>query len=188
MRRRGFTLIEMMIAFAIMTLVATQLFVVTRETFHLWRNKMWEIDFGLKMRLVRERLLFQAVPYTGGDLYAGFLSATNISQTLPQLSAVFQYARPGGNSIEWGTDYKNAFPTFQINEIDDGKSRISDVQVDGPVFFVSAQTSLKTYDGKGASNRIERIAVPVWNRKDDSDKMPWEYFMEVQPGDAQWKF
>lgn len=189
MKRRGFTLIEMMIAFVIFTVVVTQLIVVTRGMFQLWQNKMWEIDFGLKMRLVRERLLFQAVPYTGGDLYAGFTSATNIYKVGNQMRAYFQYGSAGETSAGWSATPQNAFPQFQIAGLDDGEKSIDDTVVSNALFFVSVATTLKTFDGKTESNRVERVAIPTWEHLGEvADKLPWEYFMEVREGDILWKY
>lgn len=187
MKRRGFTLIEMLIAFAIMTLVATQLFVVTRETFNLWRNKMWEIDFGLKMRASRERLLFQAVPDTSNGLCGGFLSATNIVTAGRQLAAVFQCAKSGDMSLDWTPASQNVFPLIQIVGIDDGERSIDSTEITNSLFFLSVETSLKGFDGR-QSNRVERIAVPSWEHVGEkSGRMPWSDFIDVQAGDIQWK-
>lgn len=187
MKRRGFTLIELMIAFSILVVVASELVIVTRETFHLWSTKMWEIDFALKMRTTRERILFQAVPYSGGPLYAGLISSTNINKVGRQMVANFQMSSGSDQPIERGMAPQNVFPQFQVEGIDDGSRQITDTYVANPLFFVSVATTLKTYDRKD-SNRVERIAIPVWDKYENLDGTPWEYFMDVQPGDIQWKF
>ena len=170
--RRGFTLIEILIASGLSVVVIGELLFVMTGLFRIGKVRMVDSELTSKLRFFRERILFQTPlqvsPASSGTAYfGGLLSATNHAWSSPQISAAIQYATEAG---EFGTvvsdDGRDALAArLSISSVDDGVMEVID-QSESNVLFV---TTSVTIDG---SNRTERIALPVFGRQDDSLTLP----------------
>ena len=79
-RRRGFTLVETMVAAAIGVIVLTAVlssFITTQRMLH---TAMAESELSLAMRELRDKLLFKASPDVSGSHYAGLLSGVSLNE------------------------------------------------------------------------------------------------------------
>ena len=79
-RRRGFTLVETMIAAAIGVIVLVAVmssFIAAQSMLH---TAMAESELSLGMRELRDKLLFKASPDISGVHYAGLLSGTSLNE------------------------------------------------------------------------------------------------------------
>ena len=80
--RSGFTLVEMMFAvtiFAIVMLAVSSSFI---GSVRLLKTTFATAEMSLRVRDLRERLLFHAAPPHGGTIWAGLLSGTNSTDVL----------------------------------------------------------------------------------------------------------
>lgn len=172
MKRRGFTLLEMLIVVGLTVVVATELTMVFVGLFQLQKQKMWDAELATRLRVARENLLFRAVPVDGEKYYAGILSATNLVWTSPHITAAFQYAEDGGLS-GYG-DNEDVSERFLVKNVDDGEHDVPPVYITNNLFFVNTKVNLTTEQdletGKvlASTNRTERIAVTAFGRSGDS--------------------
>lgn len=74
--RRGFTLVELVVAGGISTLVLAGVASLFVGTYRLSRQALADTEAMIRLRAVRERLLFQAVPEHDGIWWAGVLSGS----------------------------------------------------------------------------------------------------------------
>lgn len=73
--KAGFTLTEVMLVSGLSTVVLTGLLSVFLGSSRYVRNMFVEADLALRMRDLRERLLFQAIPPNGTTRFGGLLSS-----------------------------------------------------------------------------------------------------------------
>lgn len=76
-RRRGFTLVELMLASAVMVLAvggALSMFVAVQR---MTRTSVTEAELSVRMRELREKLLFHVSPPHDGRIWSGVLSGVN---------------------------------------------------------------------------------------------------------------
>ena len=78
MSRRGFTLVEMLIAIALTVVVAAELTLVVTGLFRLQREKMCNVEFSQILRVAHERVLFGAKSPDGATSYGGLVGASNV--------------------------------------------------------------------------------------------------------------
>lgn len=72
--RKGFTLLELMTAGAIFTLVIAGVGSALIGIVNLSRTAMYEAELSVRMRELRDKLLFRAAPMRGRVVYSGLLS------------------------------------------------------------------------------------------------------------------
>lgn len=81
-RRRGFTLVELMLASAVMVLAiggALSMFVAVQR---MTRTSFTEAELSVRMRELREKLLFHVSPPHDGRIWSGVLSGMNQSNVV----------------------------------------------------------------------------------------------------------
>ena len=175
MRRRGFTLIEMLFAVGLSAIVFGELVMVLVGLFQMEKNKMWDAELATKLRVARENLLFRAVPQTDGRYYGGILSSTNLVWSDSHITAAFQYAKEGG---EGGVgENEDVSERFLVQNVDDGERDVPPVFITNSMFFVNTAV---TVDG---SNRTERIAVSAFGKQ---DALFLSEFMEISKEEPRW--
>ena len=72
--RRGFTLLEMMTAVTVFSIVIVSVLSLFIGVERLVRTAYAEAELSVRMRELREKILFHASPMTGGKKHAGVLS------------------------------------------------------------------------------------------------------------------
>ena len=72
--KKGFTLVEMMIASAVFAMVVAGVATMFTAVVRMSRTAFTEAELSLNMRQLREKLLFHAAPPTGAAASAGLLS------------------------------------------------------------------------------------------------------------------
>lgn len=77
--RSGFTLVEVLIASTILIIVVAQFAVAGVACMRMFHGAIAQSELSIKMRELRERLLFHLRPPDEGRFYAGLLSATSIA-------------------------------------------------------------------------------------------------------------
>lgn len=82
MNRRGMTLIELMIAGAVMAIVVTAVGSAYVTAHRIMHTAMAESELMIAARQLREKLLFCMTPPINGTHYAGLLSGTNSGQVV----------------------------------------------------------------------------------------------------------
>ena len=185
MRRRGFTLIEMLLTVGLTVVVATELVTVFVGLFQMEKQKMWDSELATKLRVARENLLFRAIPAEGARHYAGILSATNLVWSSPHITAAFQYADVDGK-MGYGQN-EDVSERFLVQNVDDGEEDVPPVYITNNMFFVNTKVNLVVRQDPSTgkvletTNRAERIAVPFFGKSNDG---AWMEFMEIDPGES----
>ena len=79
--RRGFTLVETMVAASIGVLVLAMVMAPFISAQRMLRTAMAESELSLAMRELRDKLLFKASPDISGNHYSGLLSGMNLNES-----------------------------------------------------------------------------------------------------------
>ena len=82
MSRFGFTLVEMMFAVTIFSVVMLAVLSSFIGSIRLMKVTFATAEMSLRVRDLRERLLFHAAPPHDGTIWAGLLSGTNSTDVL----------------------------------------------------------------------------------------------------------
>lgn len=103
--KRGFTMVETLIASAISLIALTAIstsFMALRNMLH---TAMAETELSLAMRELRDKLLFKASPDVSGNHYGGLLSGQNLNENdVKSLNAVEMDGRAVGTTLGSTTD------------------------------------------------------------------------------------
>ena len=97
--KKGFTLIEAMIASAVMTIAIAAIASSFITTQRMLKTAMTDAELSLSARELREKLLFQASPSINGVHYAGLLSGTNANSVVESSGAISMIAAAVGSSL-----------------------------------------------------------------------------------------
>ena len=122
MKRRGFTLVEVVLATSIFSLMAVALFSAFIGGQRLLKLTLARSELSLRSRELRDKLLFHAAPSSGETTWAGLLSATNGTGSPIQLngSKILLYASGvKGKSAYGGTSVPQ---TIDLTQTKDGDS------------------------------------------------------------------
>ena len=119
--RRGFTIIELMVAVAILAIVAVQAGVGFMGLWRLARHSYDEASFAVAQHQMHDRLLFNLRPDDDGTVPTGLLSITNLSLNASGLSAR-GVAYPSA-----GDKFQLVSKTWNLAIGSDGRLALSDV-------------------------------------------------------------
>ncbi len=182
--RRGFTMVEMLLAVGISVVVAAELVMVFAGIFRLQKDRMWNAEFADRLRVARERLLFNAAPVGGNGRYSGLLCATNIiwTEATGQVQAHF-FRQTSNGQVGFDETGRDLSSRVVVRGLDDGEREVvtDALSVTNGLVFVSVMGVV------GGSNRVERIAVPQFEADADEREQLWGRFISVSPGDIVWR-
>ena len=77
--RRGFTLLEMLIAVGLVSILATSFMTTTVSCVKMFHGTMAQCELSVRGRELRDKLLFHIRKAENGKTYAGLLSGQNVS-------------------------------------------------------------------------------------------------------------
>ena len=183
--RRGFTLVEMMFASTILTLVLGGVFSLFLGVQRLSRTAFAEAELAVRMRELREKLLFHAAPPHDGKVWSGILSGTasgnravveggvkvrmdtcwglETASVKPVAQTVELVRRTDGDRSWFGNDGDRHDERWQVKWLCPGgysnlpaEGFVDDEHLDAGVFFVALEMS-----ANGVTRR-ERVTVPVF--------------------------
>lgn len=182
MGRRGFTLVEMLLAIAITVVVAAELTMVVTGLFRLQREKMWNVEFAHIMRVAHERVLFGAKSPDGETTYGGLIGASNVvwygNELVANLAQSTEKTTVGFDPDPYNLTY-NVGGRFRLRGMDDGVRELTTGeggQITNNVVFLTVEATLRDGDGT-ATNRLERIAVPIPDGIKGDRVDPWDFFL-----------
>ena len=149
--RPAFTLIEVLMASAITTLVAASLATFFIGSQRLIRDSYIESQLSLKLREQRERLLFQTMREGGNVAWGGLLSAHDVDagETRTRYTAV-------------GIDSSSGQSTERVNQDFSGTFEKSLVASHG-IFFVTQSATI------GEQTQSARVVVPMFGTVQRTD-------------------
>ena len=143
--RRAFTLIELMIATAITTLVTCSLLTLFTGMHRLIRRAYAESELSLRLRQARERLLFQSLREGGSVQWGGLLSAEDTKLAGDRVSyTAVGIQKESGSGMERGNQWWT------------GGTVDASCLADRNIYFVTLQ------DEQAGLVRTERVAIPVF--------------------------
>lgn len=90
--RRGFTVVELMVATFIIALVMGGLCTFMVSSHRLVKGAYAEAELSLQLRTLREKLLFHVAPPHGSNVWAGVLSGTNATAVVENSMKVRMFA------------------------------------------------------------------------------------------------
>lgn len=151
MSRRGFTLIELMIALSISGIIMTAIFMMLAGIWTLAKESSDELQGALQARAIRERLYYSLLQTTdkktGVVSSYGLISATNILVSASELVAQF----PNGKN----TSVKAKKKPYYLDSSTSRKYRAADKALQS--IFISFKTSSNV-------TFLDRVVVPVFGR------------------------
>lgn len=184
-RRRGFTLVELTVASGIMVLAIGGVLSLFAGVRRMTGTAVSEAELSIRMRELREKLLFHAAPPHDGRVWSGVLSGTHTSSVVEGgrkivMSRAYGYDLTGsqivsqrielvpvtsGSATFFGNDGDRHDERWRHRWLDPGGiSWLSDRYLDstalsrGSVFYVTLAAS-----ANGLTRR-ERVAVPVFGK------------------------
>ncbi len=108
--RSGFTLLELVIASAILVIVFAQIASIFFGAQRLAKSCMAETEYALATRELRDKLLFQATPFDGTHFSGGLLSAKSHTVNNSAIKCTLPWEHV--TSFDCGT---NSASTFQLS-------------------------------------------------------------------------
>ena len=98
--RRGYTLVEVMVAAAVGTIVLGSVLSSFMAAQNMLHTAMAESELSLAMRELREKLLFKASPDISGNHYAGLLSCSGLNEgDVRNMNSVEMSGHTVGNTL-----------------------------------------------------------------------------------------
>lgn len=162
MKRKGFTLIEVLLVTLLSTIVIAQLTVSLHLIFRLAREKAGDAELVLKLREIREHLLFQAGTATEGQIYGGFLSAPDLTWSGKMLSGSISYVDSSKSIAALGADHNGSTGWYaaSIEGVEAGDS--PDGGQTNSLVYVTVTATLN--DGNRPKTLQDRLVIPVFGQ------------------------
>ena len=186
MKRTGFSLIELLIATAILAFVVTEGSLLFVGLLRMQKERMWNAEFADRLRVARERLLFHS-EYGGEGRSGGLIGARDlvwhVGSDRGELVAYLQKTLNDTSTKPVYDPNPHNFDDFEIVDVDDGERSIVTERVTNSLVFISVKTTIRP-SAHEVSNRVERIAVPLFGSPPalavDESKFLWDRFMDVK--------
>ena len=167
MNRRGFTFIELLLTLGLMGIVLGQLTVALVGVFRMSKENATGAELALRLRGVRERLLFRGPALSGSDFGGGLLSATNVVMVegSRQVAAAFPRVANGSGAVSYGanTSLADLF-SFDRTEYGDG---LTSGTVCSNLLYLTVSATARAKDGTVRELK-DRIVVPMFGELQDS--------------------
>jgi len=154
--RRGFTLIELMTAVGISTIVMAAILAALYGVWSLAKDASDELQGALQARAIRERLYYGLVKDKSGDARYGLIGATNITVTSKKLVARF----PDGTTK---TITSKATP-FYLDSSSSRKYHASNMALQN-VYLAFNPGSKASKPDSNKTMYYDRIVVPTFGLK-----------------------
>ena len=163
MRRKGFTLVEMLISIGLLALVIGQLMVALGGVFRMSRTNATGAELALRLRGARERLLFRATDGLAGGAPGGLLSATNVVLSgMNMLAASFPSVANGDKTVTYGVSQQLPERLMPVKvEYGDG---FESGTVNSNLLYVTLSAQMKFADGTTHEIK-DRVVVPVFGKE-----------------------
>lgn len=162
MKRKGFTLMEVLLVTVLSTIVVAQLTVSLHLIFRLAREKAGDAELVLKLREIREHLLFQAGAAEEGRTYGGYLSTPDLTWSGNKLLGSVSYvdssksiaALDADNGVSTGW-YAASIESVEAGDSPDGGQTNS-------LVYVTVKAKMK--DGSREKSLQDRLVIPVFGQ------------------------
>jgi len=163
--RRGFTLVEMMFAVTITALVMGMLSGLLFGLPRVIQHAYSESELSVRMRLLRDKLLFRAEPISGSRVYAGILSGMSEDpDTLVNENRITAQALALDTASSGASSLVDQSINLSVTGMDSyltDKTEIENRLISGQkIYFINL--CAKRGEGVGEVEHRERIVVPVF--------------------------
>ena len=166
MRRRGFTLVEMLLATGLLAVVVAPLALSLSGVFRLSRENATGAELALRLRSLREQILFRGAGGTSGGSYGGLLSATNVVISgANYVEASFPCVAAGDQAVAFGAveELPDRLAPVRV-EYGDG---LTSGTVSSNLLYITLSAEARLPGGATKTVR-ERVVVPLFGELQSS--------------------
>jgi len=158
--RRGFTLIEMLIALSISAVILTAIVGMLTSVWMMAKETSDEVQCALSARAIRERLFYSLMDDSGATLGYGLISATNI--VFSATSGMTAYPADGAKP-HWTVDFNDSADQKHFS-FDKSKNKLGDYRNGEALQYVYLMCESGTKGNRGYVAYYDRLVVPVFGR------------------------
>jgi len=164
--KRGFTLIEMMIALSISAVMLAAVVGLLSSVWFMVKASADELQGALHARSVREQLFYNLTDDSGASLGYGLTSVNDIQFSGPTGFTAYKYEIAGGvtNAVAvWSVDAKD--PTDCLRYcLDPDKNKESDYRNGEPLQYLYLKKAYGEKQKVGYVAYHDRLVIPVFGR------------------------